>query len=80
MEEAAQHSDISFEVIGRVSTDFWRKVEGGSEWRVCEEVFRVELLWDAEVAQLDYSCLCHEDILWLDIPMDNILLVNILDR
>lgn len=39
-----------------------------------------KLLWQAKVRQLNVPCLAQQDILWFEVPIDNFVLMQVLQR
>jgi hypothetical protein len=77
VEEAAQRPNIAFFIIGFFLAKFWREVEGRADHGL-RKLITGEHLGDAQVADLNLLVFIHEDVEGLDVPVQDLTLVDVL--
>ena len=78
VEQAAQGPDIALFVVRLLLAEFGREVERGADHGL-RKLVASEHLGDPQVANFDFLVLVHEDVQSFDIPVQNLVLVDVLE-
>lgn len=78
LNSAYQTPPISDLVVPLTEQDLWCQILGRSTKRVGEFAFREIDFGESEIGDLDMPIGCKEDVLWFQVAVDDLLLVDIL--
>lgn len=78
VKQAAHRPDIAFFVVRLLFAEFWREIEGSAYHGLCKFVAG-EHFGDPEVSDFDFFVFIHEDVEGFDIPVQNFVLVDVLE-
>ena len=80
IQNAPQRPNIRLLVIGLLLADLGREVVRCSNGRLGTIVSMLEDTGDTKVTNFDLATLCHENVLYLQIAMEDFTIMDMLDR
>jgi hypothetical protein len=80
IQDATERPNVTLLVVGLFLTNLWREVVGRADSGLGTVIGVLENSRDTEVTDLDLIRLCHKNVLGLQITMQDLSIVNVLDR
>lgn len=78
-EQDAERPDVALEAVGLTLNDFWAQLVGGTHHGLGLICGFVEDPRDTEVAELDHVAISQKHVLALQVPVEDLAIVNVLD-